>query len=72
MDNSRFDKEGYFNVLFLVYTLIENIYSRVPIVIQTVYPWKFSRTRISRSPKLPLVRVSITVWKHEKCFHFLK
>ena len=79
MENLRFDKEGYFHVL-VFYTgyfikEIENIFSRVPIRyrntrgslgeldIAFVINFSFSQTS---------TRVSITVWKHGKCFLFLK
>ena len=79
MENLRFDKEGYFHVL-VFYTgyfikEIENISPRVPIRyrntrgslgeldIAFVINFSFSQTS---------TRVSITVWKHGKCFLFLK
>ena len=80
MENLRFDKEGYFHVLvfyglFYKRNFKRNIFSRVPIRyrntrgslgeldIAFVINFSFSQTS---------TRVSITVWKHGKCFLFLK
>ena len=78
MENLRFDKEDYFHVL-VFYTgyfikEIENISPRVPIRYRDTrgssgeleafyFNFSFSQT---------YTRVSITVWKHGKCFLFLK
>ena len=74
MENLRFDKEGYFHVL-VFYTgyfikEIENI-PRVPRRYRNTrgslgeqhFNFSFSQTS---------TRVSITVWKHGKCFLFLQ
>ena len=80
MENLRFDKEGYFHVLvfyglFYKRNFKRNIFPRVPIRyrntrgslgeldIAFVINFSFSQTS---------TRVSITVWKHGKCFLFLK
>ena len=66
--NSRFDKGDYFHVLVISRGYfrkeIENIFSRVSYVTETlVEGWDRTRngvpTSISRSPKVPLVRLFI-------------
>ena len=84
-ENLRFDKDGYFDaVIFygLFYKGNRKHFLRVPIRYGNT--WKFERklrgnirptglcSHFNFSLSQTFTRVSITVWKHRKCFLFLK
>ena len=88
MENLRFDKEGYFHVLVFYGLFYKRNRKHFPpcshTLIETlVEVWENSKLRGNSRPtgscshfnfsfSQTSTRVSITVWKHGKCFLFLK